>query len=87
MVLTAWKQYLSPDVSNKGQTVTIWIVAITTIAGLSDLIGLVHLAAKTEEFVKFTISVLVMILNILSKTIFPSFDQKVKMSELKNKQG
>jgi len=85
MGLTIWKQYLSPDVNDTGAKVTIWVAAIATIAGLTDLVGIFHFNEKTEQYVKWFISVLVTILNILSKQLFPSYDQKIKMKELKNK--
>lgn len=83
MALTAWKQYLSPDVSKTGQNVTFWVAGIATIAGLTDLVGIAHFNDKTAQYVKLCISIAVMIMNVVSKQLFPSFDQKVKMNELK----
>lgn len=83
MALTAWKQYLSPEVSNKGQNTTIWVAIIATIAGLTDFVGVIHLNDKTADYIKWVLSIVVTVLNILSKQLFPSFDQKVKMNDLK----
>lgn len=81
--LTAWKQYLSPDVNTTGQKTTFWIAAITTVAGISDLIGIFNLSDTVQQYVSLGISVIVTILNVVSKQLFPSFDQKAKMEELK----
>lgn len=83
MVLTAVKQHLSPDVNSTGVKVTLWTIGITTVAGLADLVGIFHLADGPTQYVKWTISVVVMIMNVLSKQLFPSYDQKAKMIELK----
>lgn len=81
--LTAWKQYLSPDVNTSGQKTTFWIAAIATVGGLSDLVGIFSLSDVVQQYISLGISVLVTILNVVSKQLFPSFDQKVKMEELK----
>ncbi len=87
MGLTAWKQYLSPDVANKGVTVTIWVAIIASLAGLTDLLGIFHFNEHVAQTVKWGISLLVTILNVMSKQFFPSYDQKVKMNDLKSKDG
>lgn len=80
---TAWKQYLSPDVSSTGTKVTIGIAIVATLAGLADLLPIVNLPDTTVQWVKWGISISMMIINILSKQIFPSEMQKDKMYELK----
>ena len=80
---TAWKQYLSPDVSVTGQSVTIWIAVIATIAGLVDLLPAVNIPPATSQWIKWAISIIIMIINVLSKQIFPSEMQKEKMHDLK----
>ena len=83
MGLTIWKQYLSPDVSNTGVKTTIWIAVAATIAGLLELTPILNMAPKTEEYFKWVISLVVTAVNILSKQLFPSVDQKEKMIQLK----
>lgn len=83
MALTAWKQYLSPEVSKLGQNITFWVAAISTVAGLSDLVGLFHFNDHIAQYVKLCISILVTIMNVVSKQLFPSIDQKIKMDDLK----
>ncbi len=84
MGFTIWKQYLSPDVDNAGTKVTIGIAIATTIAGLLQLTPLLNLNPKTQEYIKWTISLVVTAINILSKQLFPSDDQKDKMKQLKH---
>lgn len=84
LALTTWKQYLSPDVSGSGVTVTIWIAVIATIGGLADLINIFHIPEQTSQYIRWGITVIVAILNVLSKQIFPSFMQKQRMTYLKN---
>lgn len=83
MALTAWKQYLSPEVSKLGQNITFWVAAIATVAGLTDLVGLFHFNENIAQYVKLCISILVTIMNVVSKQLFPSIDQKIKMNDLK----
>lgn len=83
MGLTVWKQYLSPDVDNAGMKITIWIAVATTIAGLLELTPILNLSPKTEEYFKWAISLVVTAINILSKQLFPSVDQREKMIQLK----
>ncbi len=84
MTMTAFKQYLSPDVNSTGTKVTLWVIGIATIGGLSDLIGIFNLQPTVAQYIKLAISFLVMVLNVVSKQLFPSIDQKVKMNELKH---
>jgi hypothetical protein len=83
MALTTWKQYLSPEISNNGATVTIWIAVIATVTGLADLFNVFSFSETTSIYIKLAISVAVSIINILSKQLFPSLLQKNKMKELK----
>jgi hypothetical protein len=84
MAGTIWKQHLSPEVNGDSSKKVTWVIAlIATLTGLVDLLNLVDLAPKTEQWVKLAISSLVTIINIGSKTIFPSMFQKEKMQELK----
>ncbi len=80
---TAWKQYLSPDVSKTGQKVTIWIAIVATIAGLTDLLPAVNFPDTVAQWVKWGISITIMVINVLSKQLFPSEMQKDKMHDLK----
>lgn len=80
---TAWKQYLSPDVSQTAVTVTVWYAVIATAVGIADLLGAFNLSPQAVQYIKWGISVLATILNITSKQLFPSDKQKDTMASLK----
>ena len=82
-LLTIWKQYLSPDVSATGAKVTLVIAIIATLTGVADLVNVLPIPATTGQYIKWGVSVLVAILNVLSKTIFPSYEQNKRMEDLK----
>lgn len=83
LTLTAWKQYLSPEISNNGATVTIWIAVAATITGVADLLGFFKVNEVTASYIKLGVSFLTMVINILSKQLFPSVSQVDNMRELK----
>ena len=83
LLVTTWKQYLSPEISNAGGNVTIVIAIAATLTGLLDLFNVFTLSGHTEQMIKWGITVAVAILNILSKQIFPSQSMKDNMKDLK----
>jgi hypothetical protein len=83
MAMTAWKQALSPEISNTALRLTIATAIAATIAGLGDLLNIVHISTSTAAYIKWGISIFVMIINILSKSLFPSDDQKDRVFEMK----
>lgn len=83
LLATTWKQYLSPEVSNTGGQITIWIAVIATLTGLGDLLNIFHFSDHTSQYIKWGFTVLAAILSILSKQLFPSAVQKDKMADLK----
>ena len=85
LLATTWKQYLSPEVASTGTKVTIAIAIAATLAGLLDLLNVTHFSDQTEQYVRWGITVASAILNILSKQIFPSSEQKETMREAKFK--
>ena len=83
LISTTWKQYLSPEVTNAGARVTIWIAAAATLTGILDLMNIIHFSAVVSQYIKWGITVTVAIMNILSKQLFPSDLQKDIMHDLK----
>lgn len=83
LIVTTWKQYLSPDVSNVGSRITIWIAIGATVAGLLDFYSVIPLSENASQWVKWSITLAVAIINVLSKQLFPSEAQKDNMSKLK----
>ena len=85
LLVTIWKQYLSPDVSNAGTRFTIYLAIAASLAGAADLLNITNFSDTTEQYIRWGITVLSAILNILSKQIFPSAEQKQTMAEAKHK--
>lgn len=83
LLSTTWKQYLSPDVSNTAGQVTLWIAAGATVAGLADLLPIIHLKPEWQQNARWWITVVVAIINVLSKQLFPSERQKMNMKTMK----
>lgn len=82
LVATKFKQYLSPEVNKTGEQVTMWIAILATLTGLLDFIQVVHFGPVLSQYIKLGVSIAVMSINILSKTLFPSNYQDNKMAEL-----
>ena len=83
LLTTTWKQYLSPEVTNAGARVTLWIALAATLTGVLDMLNVIHFSAIASQYIKWGITVIVAIINILSKQIFPSDMQKDTMHDLK----
>lgn len=69
---TAWKQYLSNEISNEAMGPTLFVALIATMGGLNDLFSLVPLGAVASQWIRFSITAITMILNLASKTIWPT---------------
>ena len=82
--LTAWKQYLSPDVSNTGTKVTLGIAIAVTLTAMVELLPHVSFSDTVVQWTKWGISIVVLIINVLSKQLFPSQLEKDKMADLRH---
>lgn len=77
-ILTVWKQYLSDAVAtNKAIKRTLIVALIATIAGLTDVLHWVHFPGHTGDIIRFVFTLAAMVLNLWSKQLFPSEEQKV----------
>jgi hypothetical protein len=83
LFFTAAKQWLSAEVSMKGVTVTMLLSLLPVLAGIGNLINIFHIPDGVKETINWWISLAAMIINILSKQIFPSQFQTDKNEELK----
>jgi hypothetical protein len=83
LIGTYGKQYLSPEVSNTGQHVTIGVFVAAVLTGILDFTHVLNLTAATANWIKWGITVATLIVNIYSKQIFPSVEQKDRMKDLK----
>ena len=82
LLLTSAKQLLSPDVSNKGVWYTVILALGAIVTGALDLFNIIPIDNKIGQTIKLILTVLVAVINILSKQIFPSTDEKNKMYQL-----
>jgi len=83
LIGTYGKQYLSPEVSNTGQQVTLGVFSAAVLTGILDFTHVLNLSAGTANWIKWGITVATLVVNIYSKQIFPSAEQKVRMKDLK----
>jgi hypothetical protein len=83
LALTAWKQYLSAEVSSTGVRVTIWIAVAATLTGLANVVNIFHFSDHTSQTIRWLITIAIAVVNILSKQLFPSDFQQDKNEELK----
>lgn len=76
-ILTVWKQYLSASVAT-GPAIkrTLIVALIATVAGLLDVTNLVHFPGHWGDIIRFIFTLIAMVLNLLSKQMFPSEEQK-----------
>jgi hypothetical protein len=73
--LTAWKQYLSVDISNAAMTSMLVVAVIATLGGLNDLFSVIHFGSTAGQWIRFSVTAVTMILNVLSKTLWPAPQQ------------
>lgn len=84
---TAWKQYLSCDISTKKALhSTLLIAIIATIGGLNELVNnfgerFIQINSILGQWIRFSLTAIVAMLNFLSKEIFPSQELIIKRKE------
>lgn len=74
--LTTWKQFLSNEIDNAALKPTIIVAIIATIGGLNELFNVVHFSAIADQWVRFTITLITMFLNVASKILWPTTETK-----------
>lgn len=70
--LTAAKQWLSAEIQNKAMRSTLVIVALAIIGGANDLFNVIHLPDITNQWIRFGLTAAAAIINVYSKTMFPT---------------
>lgn len=70
--LTAWKQYFSVEITNASLIPTVIIAIVATLGGLNDLIGAFHISPALGQWIRFAVTAVVTILNVVSKELWPS---------------
>lgn len=85
ILFTYLKQQLSADVSNSGKNLTLLLIGLPgVLMGAGDLLNLFSFSDAAVHWITWTISVLLMVVTVCSKLLFPSPFQKDKVEELKN---
>lgn len=77
LALTAWRQAFSQIINNAALWPTIIIAAIATIGGLNDLFGRFSISDIAGQWIRFSITALTAVLNLLSTTFWPIKDKKI----------
>lgn len=77
--LTIWKQALSKEIDNNALIPTIIVAAIATIGGLNELLKVFHFTDVAGQWIRFVITSITAILNVLSKIIWPTPDTKTSI--------
>jgi hypothetical protein len=84
LAATAWRQYLSPDISNTAAQATIWTAVIATVAGLLELIPAFDIPEALEQKIRWGITLAVAIFNSLSSRFLPSRARQELLQERKH---
>lgn len=69
--LTAWRQAFSQNISNASLWPTIIIATVSTFGGLNDLFNVVQISEVAGQWIRFSITALTAILNLLSTILWP----------------
>ena len=77
LALTAWRQAFSQIINNAALWPTIIIAAIATIGGLNDLFDVFSISNIAGQWIRFSITALTAVLNLLSTTFWPIKDKKI----------
>lgn len=73
---TYWKQYLSVEIGNKAMTPTIIVAVVATIGAANELFAVIPMGDLAAQWVRFGITASTMILNLVSKTLWPTDQTK-----------
>ena len=72
VIATALRQFYSVSVDNNALNITWIVLAVTIIGGVCDFIGVLPISENTSTWLKFILTLVVTILNALSKVLWPS---------------
>ena len=70
--LTAWRQAFSQNISSASLWPTIIIAIIATLGGLNDLFNVVQIGEVAGQWIRFSITAITAILNLLSTILWPA---------------
>lgn len=70
--LTIWKQALSEEISNKSLVPTYIVAGIATLGLLNELFNVIPLTPPMDQWIRFSITFITMVLNLISKIKYPT---------------
>jgi hypothetical protein len=71
-VFTILKQRTSVEINNQSVTYTYILIGAAALGGLNEIIGIVHFDAQWQNILRSITVSLIGLLNLTSKTLFPS---------------
>jgi hypothetical protein len=87
-VFTILKQRVSVEINSQSVMYTYILIGVAALGGLNEIVGIVHFNAQWQNILRSIIAAIIGILNLTSKTLFPS-EAGTAIQELKDdiKQG
>lgn len=73
---TIWKQALSKEIDNNALIPTIMLAIAATLGGVNDLLKLIPFSEITGQWIRFGVTASTALLNVLSKSIWPTPETK-----------
>lgn len=70
--LTAWKQALSNEINNAAVLPTIIVAFVATLAGALDLLKVIPMSESIAQWMRFGITTVTLVINLISKAIWPT---------------
>lgn len=81
-VLTAWKQQASEYINDNALLLTFGAILLAIAGGITDLKNAFGWAPLTEQWVRFGITALTLLINLLSRKIVPSAKETIRKENL-----
>ena len=70
--LTIWKQLLSKQIDSNAIWPTVIMGVVATLAGLTDLFKVIPFTPIAAQWIRFSITFIVLFLNMVSKVLYPT---------------
>lgn len=72
LILTNWKQALSLEIRNEARIPTLIMTGIAVFGGANDFFTVFHFSDSVNYWIRFSITGLVAMFNVISKTLYPT---------------
>lgn len=77
--LTAWKQYVSNEISNASLRPTLFVAIIATLGGLNELLNVFTISGTAGQWIRFGITLITAFINLASKILWPTTETKSQL--------